>query len=162
MTKSYTSAFFIAGLLQVLGWAVIVIGAIGVFNLPGSVNGFGTFAALVATTLTGILLLATAQMMLAVLDTACNTENTANNSAKALQVLEKIASTSSAVAARASAPAPTLQPAPIQTGSAEVTEVVGHNGYRIITDSHGNITCDGRKFASVIEAKDWIDKFTNR
>lgn len=170
MPVRYASARFIAGLTQFLGWVVILLGLFGALALQRELGMPGLFLAIAGTTLAGLILIAFGQIMLAVLDTAENTGDTAANTQKALAVLERIATAAAATAAntetmarRPQAASPAPEPAPEPARSAKPTAdggLVVHKGYRIYTDSRGNVSCDGRYFASVDEARGWIDSTT--
>ena len=169
MSSRYASARFIAGLTGVIGWVLILFGVFAAFATARNTNLIEFALVVGAPALLGVLLLAAAQITGAVLDTAENTAETAATTQRALTALERIAAAAGATAtntetlarrpeAVAASPAPAPQrDAPAAPSPATGTEITVHRGYRIYTDSRGNVSCDGRYFSSLDEARVWVD-----
>lgn len=164
MSNTYTSARFIAGLTQIIGWAILLIGIAGAFALQRQLGGAGMALSMIGTTLAGVLLLAAAQITLAVLDTAESTAATADNTRAAVDLLTRIASQPAPVAAplaQAASPAPITHPAS-QALQSEPFDVTKYKGYVLRTAGGGKVAVNGVFFDSADAARRWIDQQVSR
>lgn len=154
MKKDYSVAAFVLNIVGFVGWLCVAAGAISAVVNAGARDGGLLIAAGAGLALAGLILVASGQLMAATIDTAQTNASLLEGQSRQLAELQAI---SYALTPRNSAPATEpAQPATAPAAPPPTPSV--YRAYNVYQRPDGSVFASGRVFASMDDARDFIDQ----